>query len=206
MDEPQGGVRHAVVGTLERRGGDVEHAHRGPRAGVAVAGGVDVAVRGGPGRRPVRVAERSAHPQHLGPAGHRRQARHHPAATAAAGEFPVVTEPERDGPPVGGDEYPAPRFGVHDREVRACPGQSALRSDWRDQLECRGQLHSAHPEGWRERPCEAPATTVTSGLLAGLRASCADVRSADLASRGAKRGLVTAGANSGPRPDGRRDR
>ena len=55
-------------------------------------------------------------------------------------------------------------------------------------------------------PMQMPATTVTSGLLAGLRASCADVRSADLASRGAKRGLVTAGANSGPRPDGRRER
>src|SRR6266513_576966 len=49
------------------------------------------------------------------------------------------------------------------------PGRSGLRSGWRDQLECRGQLHSAHPEGWRERPCEAPATTVTSRLLAGLR-------------------------------------
>src|SRR5207253_8383300 len=38
-----------------------------------------------------------------------------------------------------------------------------------DRLECWRQLHNAHPEGWRERPCEAPATTVTSGLLAGLR-------------------------------------
>src|SRR5215831_4304705 len=47
--------------------------------------------------------------------------------------------------------------------------RSGLGSRWPDRLECWGQLHNAHPEGWRERPCEAPATTVTSGLLAGLR-------------------------------------
>src|SRR6266568_3746134 len=29
-------------------------------------------------------------------------------------------------------------------------------------LELSAQLHNAHPEGWRERPCEAPATTVTA--------------------------------------------
>src|SRR5690242_19162815 len=47
--------------------------------------------------------------------------------------------------------------------------RSGRGSRWPDRLECWGQLHNAHPEGWRERPCEAPATTVTSGLLAGLR-------------------------------------
>jgi hypothetical protein len=35
------------------------------------------------------------------------------------------------------------------------PGLAKTRAD---QLEFCPQLNTAHPEGWRERPCEAPAT------------------------------------------------
>src|SRR5215471_15966826 len=55
--------------------------------------------------------------------------------------------------------------------------RSGRRSRRLHRLECWGQLHNAHPEGWRDRLCEATATTETSGL------------------RDVKRGLVTAGAN-----------
>src|SRR5215831_9070650 len=94
--------------------------------------------------------------------------------------------------------------------------RAGLGSGRRDRLECRRQLHNAHPEGWRERPCEAPATTVTSGLLAGLSASCADVRSAGPGGRPpgtpglARDALIGASSWQVPTPargcDGRRDR
>src|SRR6516162_7862994 len=35
-------------------------------------------------------------------------------------------------------------------------------------LQCSGQLHTAHPEGWRDRPCEAPATITVNDVLAPL--------------------------------------
>src|SRR5262249_15066411 len=43
------------------------------------------------------------------------------------------------------------------RLARSGPG-----SGRRERLECGRQLHKGHPEGWRERPCEAPATTTVT--------------------------------------------
>jgi hypothetical protein len=54
---------------------------------------------------------------------------------------------------------------------------------------------NAHPEGWRERPCEAPATTTVR-----CPRQCPQQRD------GASRGHALAGANSGPRSRDRRDR
>jgi hypothetical protein len=51
------------------------------------------------------------------------------AAAPAAGELPVVAEPERDWPAIGGDQHPPPRCGVHDREANPIgPGESPAPS------------------------------------------------------------------------------
>src|SRR5207344_314727 len=90
--------------------------------------------------------------------------------------------------------------------------RAGLGSSRRDRLECRGQLHKAHPEGWRERPCEAPATTTHAcrpwrvRLLATTRPAPEPAalvpgdgpRTPRYA--GAARSSYVAGANSGPRP------
>src|SRR5215831_4310925 len=76
--------------------------------------------------------------------------------------------------------------------------RSGVGSRWPDRLECWGQLHNAHPEGWRERPCEAPATTVTSGLLAGLRPAQSGASSRQVLTPA--RGPKAAGRDEGERP------
>src|SRR5215472_2308419 len=55
---------------------------------------------------------------------------------------------------------------------------AGIRDGRRHQLECLVQLHNAHPEGWRERPCEAPATTVVADAACWPSAGGADARSA----------------------------
>ena len=102
VHEPQRGVRDGVVSAVEDRRGDVEHAHA-PAAWRPVQ--AHAAVRGGPRRGPVGVAERRADPQRVALLGDRGEPGHHPAAAAPGRQPPAVVERERHRPPVGRDEH-----------------------------------------------------------------------------------------------------
>src|SRR6202042_1249914 len=62
----------------------------------------------GPGRGPVLVAQRRAHPQHVALVLDRGQPRDQAAGPAPGHQRAVVADGEGDRPPVGGDEHPAP--------------------------------------------------------------------------------------------------
>ena len=102
VHEPQRGVRDRVIGPVEDRLWDVQHAHGCAGPGI---GRVEQAIRRKACRRPVVVAQRRANPEHVGLVGHRGQAGHHPATAALGRQAAIIASRERDRPPVGRDEY-----------------------------------------------------------------------------------------------------
>ena len=101
VHEPQGGVRHGVIGPLEQRRRDIEHPDLGAAAGQA---GIDHASRSGLRRHPVAVGQGGADPQHVCTLRYRGQAGHHPAAAAPGGQAAVIAQRKGDWPPVGRDQ------------------------------------------------------------------------------------------------------
>ena len=228
VHEPQRGVRHRVVRPVEDRRGNVEHAHGGAaRRPVHAEAPVRRPADGGA----VGVAQRGADPEEVTVVGDGGEPGYQAASPPPGRQPPVITECERHRPPVGCDENPPAGCScAHDgagyreslrrartgwpgasRPVRPGPcvlgGRCGLARCTRHQqsgLQYWLQLHNAHPEGWRDRPCEAPATITV--ILCPRHAREAPRYRRGLAKRPHGRGHSVTGANSGPRPHGRWER
>ena len=197
MDEPESGVGDPVVGPAERVRRDVQHPRRRAPA-------VPVQLEQAAGCRAAasRSASLSAAQTHSRSAwlASGEQARDHPAAAAPGAELAVLAagwneigprfDATRTRPPPAG----SPIYGEATGRVRPLappwPGDADScrwrRPDWNSghlRLQWSPQLNIAHPEGWRDRPGEAPATITRRSARP----------------RTCRRGRLGTGANSGPR-------
>src|ERR1022692_4727487 len=78
--------------------------------------------------------------------------------------------------------------------LRVCvsrPGKTGCGQPGTIQLELVAQLNNAHPEGWRDRPCEAPAT---------ITVTCVRARSPVTGAKSGPRLIPAAGTDEEERP------